>query len=137
MGPYSFLVVANAFNGTSTKLLSNLYIWLVGSFQLFQSFPVRNRLCALCSPLHLASDPTSEPTSDPTPTPAGAGLGGPQLGPFPRVLPSPVSFRPRCLPPYKAQAEPRCPQLPLLPPKSLGSPDMRVVGGALEGSGLG
>ncbi|XP_037014114.2 thrombospondin-type laminin G domain and EAR repeat-containing protein [Artibeus jamaicensis] len=39
VGPYSFLVVANAFNGTSTKVLSHLYIWLVGSFQLFQSFP--------------------------------------------------------------------------------------------------
>ncbi|XP_054434894.1 thrombospondin-type laminin G domain and EAR repeat-containing protein [Pteronotus mesoamericanus] len=38
VGPYSFLVVANAFNGTSTKVHSHLYIWLVGSFQLFQSF---------------------------------------------------------------------------------------------------
>lgn len=41
MGPYSFLVVANAFNGTSTKVHSHLYVWLVGSFQLFQSFLVR------------------------------------------------------------------------------------------------
>ncbi|XP_019480541.1 PREDICTED: thrombospondin-type laminin G domain and EAR repeat-containing protein isoform X2 [Hipposideros armiger] len=38
VGPYSFLVVANAFNGTSTKVQSHLYVWLLGSFQLFQSF---------------------------------------------------------------------------------------------------
>ncbi|XP_059542663.1 thrombospondin-type laminin G domain and EAR repeat-containing protein [Myotis daubentonii] len=38
VGPYSFLVVANAFNGTSTKVHSHLYVWLVGSFRLFQSF---------------------------------------------------------------------------------------------------
>uniref|UniRef100_A0A8C9PY48 Thrombospondin type laminin G domain and EAR repeats n=1 Tax=Spermophilus dauricus TaxID=99837 RepID=A0A8C9PY48_SPEDA len=38
VGPYSFLVVANTFNGTSTKVHSHLYIWLVGSFRLFQSF---------------------------------------------------------------------------------------------------
>ncbi|KAG8505757.1 Thrombospondin-type laminin G domain and EAR repeat-containing protein, partial [Galemys pyrenaicus] len=38
VGPYSFLAVANAFNGTSTRLHSHLYIWLVGSFRLFQSF---------------------------------------------------------------------------------------------------
>ncbi|ELV10346.1 Protein TSPEAR [Tupaia chinensis] len=38
VGPYSFLVVANTFNGTSTKVYSHLYIWLVGTFQLFQSF---------------------------------------------------------------------------------------------------
>uniref|UniRef100_A0A2K5HVA3 Laminin G domain-containing protein n=1 Tax=Colobus angolensis palliatus TaxID=336983 RepID=A0A2K5HVA3_COLAP len=39
VGPYSFLVVANTFNGTSTKVHSHLYIRLLGSFQLFQSFP--------------------------------------------------------------------------------------------------
>ncbi|KAM5281708.1 thrombospondin-type laminin G domain and EAR repeat-containing protein [Ctenodactylus gundi] len=38
VGPYSFLAVANTFNGTSTRLLSHLYVWLVGSFRLFQSF---------------------------------------------------------------------------------------------------
>uniref|UniRef100_M3YFJ2 Thrombospondin type laminin G domain and EAR repeats n=1 Tax=Mustela putorius furo TaxID=9669 RepID=M3YFJ2_MUSPF len=38
VGPYSFLVVANAFNGTSTKLHSHLYVWLLGSFRLFQAF---------------------------------------------------------------------------------------------------
>lgn len=43
MGPYSFLVVANAFNGTSTRLHSHLYVWLLGSFQLFQAFLVRSR----------------------------------------------------------------------------------------------
>ncbi|EMP42659.1 Protein TSPEAR, partial [Chelonia mydas] len=37
VGPYSFLVVANTFNGTSTKIDSHIYIWLGGSFQLFQS----------------------------------------------------------------------------------------------------
>uniref|UniRef100_A0A8C5RTV7 Thrombospondin-type laminin G domain and EAR repeat-containing protein n=1 Tax=Laticauda laticaudata TaxID=8630 RepID=A0A8C5RTV7_LATLA len=37
IGPYSFLVVANTFNGTSTKIYSNIYIWLNGGFQLFQS----------------------------------------------------------------------------------------------------
>nr|XP_056706402.1 thrombospondin-type laminin G domain and EAR repeat-containing protein [Euleptes europaea] len=37
IGPYSFLVVANTFNGTSTRLYSHIYIWLSGAFQLFQS----------------------------------------------------------------------------------------------------
>ncbi|KAM9127396.1 thrombospondin-type laminin G domain and EAR repeat-containing protein isoform 2-T2 [Pangshura tecta] len=37
VGPYSFLVVANTFNGSSTKIDSHIYIWLGGSFQLFQS----------------------------------------------------------------------------------------------------
>uniref|UniRef100_A0A8C8S8V4 Thrombospondin type laminin G domain and EAR repeats n=1 Tax=Pelusios castaneus TaxID=367368 RepID=A0A8C8S8V4_9SAUR len=37
IGPYSFLVVANTFNGTSTKIYSHIYIWLGGAFQLFQS----------------------------------------------------------------------------------------------------
>uniref|UniRef100_A0A8C8YLF1 Thrombospondin type laminin G domain and EAR repeats n=1 Tax=Prolemur simus TaxID=1328070 RepID=A0A8C8YLF1_PROSS len=39
VGPYSFLAVANTFNGTSTRVHSRLYVWLLGSFQLFQSFP--------------------------------------------------------------------------------------------------
>ncbi|XP_057553474.1 thrombospondin-type laminin G domain and EAR repeat-containing protein isoform X2 [Hippopotamus amphibius kiboko] len=38
VGPYAFLAVANAFNGTSTRLQSHLYVRLGGSFQLFQSF---------------------------------------------------------------------------------------------------
>lgn len=42
VGPYSFLVVANTFNGTSTQVHSHLYIWLVGAFQPFQSFLVRS-----------------------------------------------------------------------------------------------
>lgn len=41
IGPYSFLAVANTFNGTSTKIYSHIYIWLRGSFQLFQSILVR------------------------------------------------------------------------------------------------
>lgn len=41
IGPYSFLAVANTFNGTSTKIYSHIYIWLSGSFQLFQSILVR------------------------------------------------------------------------------------------------
>lgn len=53
VGPYSFLVVANTFNGTSTQVHSHLYIWLVGAFQLFQSFLVRS----LSSQLHSAVDP--------------------------------------------------------------------------------
>lgn len=43
VGPYSFLAVANTFNGTSTRVHSHLYIWLVGAFRLFQSFLVRLR----------------------------------------------------------------------------------------------
>uniref|UniRef100_A0A2K6FMT8 Thrombospondin type laminin G domain and EAR repeats n=1 Tax=Propithecus coquereli TaxID=379532 RepID=A0A2K6FMT8_PROCO len=39
VGPYSFLAVANTFNGTSTRVHSRLYVWLLGAFQLFQSFP--------------------------------------------------------------------------------------------------
>ena len=42
VGPYSFLVVANTFNGTSTKIYSHIYIWLNGAFQLFQSILVRH-----------------------------------------------------------------------------------------------
>ncbi|XP_059955678.1 thrombospondin-type laminin G domain and EAR repeat-containing protein [Mesoplodon densirostris] len=38
VGAYAFLAVANAFNGTSTQLLSHLYVRLGGRFQLFQSF---------------------------------------------------------------------------------------------------
>lgn len=41
VGPYSFLAVANAFNGTSTRVHSHLYIWLLGAFRLFQAFLVR------------------------------------------------------------------------------------------------
>ncbi|XP_066478422.1 thrombospondin-type laminin G domain and EAR repeat-containing protein [Tiliqua scincoides] len=37
IGPYSFLVVANTFNGTSTRIYSHIYIWISGAFQLFQS----------------------------------------------------------------------------------------------------
>ncbi|XP_060684064.1 thrombospondin-type laminin G domain and EAR repeat-containing protein-like [Hemiscyllium ocellatum] len=39
IGPYSFLVVANTFNGTSTRIYSRIYIQLGGMFRLFQSIP--------------------------------------------------------------------------------------------------
>ncbi|XP_078260582.1 thrombospondin-type laminin G domain and EAR repeat-containing protein-like [Rhinoraja longicauda] len=39
IGPYSFLVVANTFNGTSTRIYSRIYIQLNGMFRLFQSMP--------------------------------------------------------------------------------------------------
>ncbi|MGH0121063.1 UNVERIFIED_CONTAM: hypothetical protein FKN15_069266 [Acipenser sinensis] len=37
VGSYSFLVVANTFNGSSTQVYSRIYIWLGGVFRLFQS----------------------------------------------------------------------------------------------------
>ncbi|XP_040213347.1 thrombospondin-type laminin G domain and EAR repeat-containing protein [Rana temporaria] len=37
IGPYSFLVVANTFNGTSTNVQSHIYIWLGSAFRSFQS----------------------------------------------------------------------------------------------------
>ncbi|XP_069841332.1 thrombospondin-type laminin G domain and EAR repeat-containing protein [Dendropsophus ebraccatus] len=37
IGPYSFLVVANTFNGTSTNIQSHMYIWLGSTFRPFQS----------------------------------------------------------------------------------------------------
>uniref|UniRef100_A0A4W3HSN5 Thrombospondin type laminin G domain and EAR repeats n=1 Tax=Callorhinchus milii TaxID=7868 RepID=A0A4W3HSN5_CALMI len=39
IGPYAFLVVANTFNGTSTRIYSRIYIQLGGMFRLFQSIP--------------------------------------------------------------------------------------------------
>ena len=65
MGPYAFLAVANAFNGTSTRLQSHLYVRLGGSFQLFQSFLVRT---------------LRSPWSSPTPFPA-PGLSTPGASP--------------------------------------------------------
>ncbi|XP_072826276.1 thrombospondin-type laminin G domain and EAR repeat-containing protein isoform X2 [Vicugna pacos] len=55
VGPYAFLAVANAFNGTSTRLQSRLYVRLAGSFQLFQSF--LSRLPASCCPPGTPSSP--------------------------------------------------------------------------------
>lgn len=81
MGPYSFLVVANAFNGTSTKVFSHLYIWLVGSFQLFQSFLVRSRPCAQRSPPHLARTPRQRPLVQDWGTPDGTCSPGLALHP--------------------------------------------------------
>ncbi|XP_016089156.1 thrombospondin-type laminin G domain and EAR repeat-containing protein-like [Sinocyclocheilus grahami] len=40
VGPYHFLAVANAFDGTSTQTDSSIYIWLGGAFQLFQTIRV-------------------------------------------------------------------------------------------------
>uniref|UniRef100_A0AAY4C3A6 Thrombospondin-type laminin G domain and EAR repeat-containing protein n=1 Tax=Denticeps clupeoides TaxID=299321 RepID=A0AAY4C3A6_9TELE len=37
VGPYHFLAVANAFDGTSTSIDSTIYIWLRGAFQHFQT----------------------------------------------------------------------------------------------------
>ncbi|CAL8273732.1 unnamed protein product [Merluccius merluccius] len=37
VGPYHFLVVANAFNGVTTHIDSVIYVWLSGSFQVFQT----------------------------------------------------------------------------------------------------
>ncbi|CAH2306094.1 Hypothetical predicted protein [Pelobates cultripes] len=37
IGPYSFLVVANTFNGTSTNIQSHIYIFLGDTFRPFQS----------------------------------------------------------------------------------------------------
>lgn len=37
VGPYSFLVVANAFDGVTTSVDSVIYVWVNGSFQVFQT----------------------------------------------------------------------------------------------------
>ncbi|MFT7818143.1 thrombospondin-type laminin G domain and EAR repeat-containing protein-like, partial [Arapaima gigas] len=37
VGPYCFLVVANTFNGITTHINSNIYIWMDGLFQPFQA----------------------------------------------------------------------------------------------------
>ncbi|XP_045917721.1 thrombospondin-type laminin G domain and EAR repeat-containing protein-like isoform X2 [Micropterus dolomieu] len=37
VGPYHFLVVANAFDGVSTSVDSVIYVWVNGSFQVFQT----------------------------------------------------------------------------------------------------
>ncbi|KAK5857618.1 hypothetical protein PBY51_010850 [Eleginops maclovinus] len=37
VGPYHFLVVANAFDGVTTSVDSVIYIWVNGSFQVFQT----------------------------------------------------------------------------------------------------
>lgn len=58
VGPYSFLVVANAFNGTSTRVHSHLYLRLLGTFRLFQSFlvsSVSSPLLAVHTQSHLST----------------------------------------------------------------------------------
>ncbi|XP_014855228.1 PREDICTED: thrombospondin-type laminin G domain and EAR repeat-containing protein-like [Poecilia mexicana] len=37
VGPYHFLVVANAFDGVTTSLDSVIYVWIDGKFQVFQT----------------------------------------------------------------------------------------------------
>ncbi|CAG10357.1 unnamed protein product, partial [Tetraodon nigroviridis] len=37
VGPYHFLVVANAFDGMTTSVDSVIYVWINGSFQVFQT----------------------------------------------------------------------------------------------------
>ncbi|XP_056152352.1 thrombospondin-type laminin G domain and EAR repeat-containing protein [Lampris incognitus] len=37
VGPYHFLVVANAFDGVTTQVDSVIYVWINGSFQVFQT----------------------------------------------------------------------------------------------------
>ncbi|NXK67400.1 TSEAR protein, partial [Sylvietta virens] len=69
IGPYSFLAVANTFNGTSTRIHSHIYIWLSGSFQLFQSILVR---LGRCSSLCLGRAATSSFSRPPSPQTFGA-----------------------------------------------------------------
>lgn len=85
MGPYSFLAVANAFNGTSTKVHSHLYVWLVGSFQLFQSFLVRPRP---------APPPGPRLACGPEPAPGDTGLVAPAAPDPPPWVP-PLPYRSR------------------------------------------
>lgn len=89
VGPYSFLVVANAFNGRSTKLHSHLYVWLFGSFQLFQAFLVRSRREPRVPP------PAGHPAA------GDAGPGDPKSQDQ-RRLQAPLT---QATPPQEAQAE--------------------------------
>lgn len=40
VGPYHFLVVANAFDGVTTSVDSVIYVWIDGRFQVFQKIKV-------------------------------------------------------------------------------------------------
>lgn len=40
VGPYHFLVVANAFDGVTTYVDSVIYVWINGTFQVFQTIKV-------------------------------------------------------------------------------------------------
>lgn len=44
VGPYHFLVVANAFDGVTTSVDSVIYVWVSGSFQVFQAIKVCSKL---------------------------------------------------------------------------------------------
>lgn len=114
MGHYSFLVVANAFNGTSTKVHSHLYIWLVGSFRLFQSFLVR--MHAPRAPHRAAPTPLQRPVMQGR---------GPQPGPVPGSGPSPLSLQPKRLPHVRLRLSHVSHSSLCYPQKSPGSPDMR------------
>lgn len=72
IGPYSFLAVANTFNGTSTKIYSHIYIWLNGSFQLFQSILVRLGHCSSVPALCLGRAAPSSFSWPPSPQTFGA-----------------------------------------------------------------
>ncbi|XP_035529573.1 thrombospondin-type laminin G domain and EAR repeat-containing protein-like [Morone saxatilis] len=49
VGPYHFLVVANAFDGVTTSVDSVIYVWVDGSFQVFQTIKVCAFLLCLSS----------------------------------------------------------------------------------------
>lgn len=40
VGPYHFLVVANAFDGVTTSVDSVIYVWVDGTFHVFQTIKV-------------------------------------------------------------------------------------------------
>lgn len=110
VGPYSFLAVANAFNGTSTRLHSHLYVWLLGAFRLFQSFLVSAvpSVWHPHGPKHQRTWPgiytastshTPGPASTHSETKQGAGPREPAgeyhtLQPWPSLPPSSASPRP-------------------------------------------
>ena len=118
VGPYSFLAVANAFNGTSTKVHSHLYVWLLGSFQLFQAFLVRSRREARVSPLPGGVAPAArrpEP-GPPAPDPPHPGTSPTGLRLSPCCLQQPVT-------PSRAWGAPACGgRAPVLPSLRHGAP---------------
>uniref|UniRef100_A0A3P8PIZ1 Thrombospondin-like N-terminal domain-containing protein n=1 Tax=Astatotilapia calliptera TaxID=8154 RepID=A0A3P8PIZ1_ASTCA len=50
VGPYYFLVVANAFDGVTTSLDSVIYVWVNGNFQVFQKIKVCDKNNVKCPP---------------------------------------------------------------------------------------
>lgn len=49
VGPYHFLVVANAFDGMTTSVDSVIYVWMDGRFHVFQTIKV----CGILSILEM------------------------------------------------------------------------------------